>query len=209
MNLPISRPVGLLPPPDFLAYLPSFLNYGIKIVWITLVLLLTLVFRVRKCDFLLYTVLAPKQKTIIYLKKIFKINSANYTLFQNPPALPALGVCRVFMRIYAKGKMAVDWHNYSHRCNKERMNSSQYIFTSSVLRVQLEAGSGRDCSEHRLVRMAESFEAKWARHAALSFCVSDAMRDDIRRRYGIEFGLFIYDNKRFHCIQPTNYNAEQ
>lgn len=89
-RVPRCRPVRLVPPPDVLARLPAIVSYPLKLCWIVLALTLTLLLRVGSgCDAL---------------------------LLQNPPALPALAVCRVFVERVCRGAMIVDWHNYSYRC---------------------------------------------------------------------------------------------
>lgn len=71
------------------ARLPAIVSYPLKLCWIVIALTLTLLLRVGlNCDAL---------------------------LLQNPPALPALAVCRVFIERLCRGAMIVDWHNYSYR----------------------------------------------------------------------------------------------
>lgn len=92
------RPIGLVPPPDVLARLPAIVSYPLKLCWIVIALTLTLLLRVGLgCDAL---------------------------LLQNPPALPALAVCRVFIERLCRGAMIVDWHNYSYRCGLDVSSAS-------------------------------------------------------------------------------------
>ncbi len=81
-------------------------------------------------------------------------------LVQNPPSFPTLAAARIAARLTGS-RVIVDWHNYG--------------FTMLALKT-----SGR------LIAWAERYEAWMSRRAAAHFCVSRAMKDDLKRRFGIE-----------------------
>lgn len=81
-------------------------------------------------------------------------------LVQNPPAFPTLAAGRIAARLTG-ARLIVDWHNYG--------------FSMLALRAR-----------GRVIAWAERYEGRMARHAAAHFCVSRAMREDLRRHFGIE-----------------------
>jgi beta-1,4-mannosyltransferase len=102
-------------------------------------------------------------------------------IVQNPPALPALPLALVAAR--ARGaRVIVDWRNRS----------------AALLRLRL----GRD---RALVRQVSRIEGWLARQASHHFAASDAMREDLRERFGIEATLLRDRPRR----RTATLNAEQ
>ncbi|HVY91382.1 MAG TPA: glycosyltransferase, partial [Bryobacteraceae bacterium] len=87
-------------------------------------------------------------------------------LVQNPPAFPTFSAGRIAARITG-ARLIVDWHNYGF----------------SMLALQTRG---------KVIAWAERYEGRMARHAAAHFCVSRAMREDLKRRFGIE-AQTVYD----------------
>jgi len=94
-------------------------------------------------------------------------------LVQNPPAFPTLAAARM-AAVLIGSRVIVDWHNYG--------------FTMLALR-----------TGGRLIAWAERYEGWMSRRAAAHFCVSRAMQEDLKRRFGIEAET-VYD--RPLRIQP-------
>lgn len=92
----------------------------------------------------------------------------DYVLVQNPPAVPALGVCYIFCQIF-RAKFVIDWHNYAY----------------SILALSL----GR---QHILVKVSRTFEYYFGRKATSNICVTKAMMDDLKTNHGIKATTF-YD----------------
>uniref|UniRef100_A0A0G4IES7 Glycosyltransferase subfamily 4-like N-terminal domain-containing protein n=1 Tax=Chromera velia CCMP2878 TaxID=1169474 RepID=A0A0G4IES7_9ALVE len=80
---------------------------------------------------------------------------------QNPPSIPTLLVVNL-AALVKRAKVVIDFHNYG--------------FTI----LQLGVGKGT------IVRLAEAFEKLFGRRCDASFCVSDAMRSDLKEAWGVE-----------------------
>lgn len=65
--------------------LPRIFSYGIKVVWQSLTLLVTLI---------------PKRRS-------------SYLIIQNPPAIPAVPICWFYCAIM-RVQFVIDWHNYAY-----------------------------------------------------------------------------------------------
>ena len=89
-------------------------------------------------------------------------------LVQNPPAFPTLLAAWIGSRM-VRARFVLDWHNYGY----------------SMLALRL----GRD---HWITRIAARYEAFGARRASHHFCVSEAMRQDIERAFGLNARV-LYD----------------
>lgn len=82
-------------------------------------------------------------------------------LVQNPPAFPTLLAGWIAARLL-RAQLLVDWHNYGY----------------SMLALRLGA-------DHAITHLAERYEAWMGRRADHHFCVSQAMRADLNRRFGV------------------------
>lgn len=102
-------------------------------------------------------------------------------IVQNPPALPALPLALVAARTRG-ARLIVDWHSR----------------TAAMLGLRL----GR---RHAVVRLVNRLEGWLARRAAGHLAVSDAMREDLRERFGVDAAV-LHDRPR---LQHGTLNAEQ
>lgn len=90
-------------------------------------------------------------------------------LVQNPPAIPSLMVAAVAAR--ARGaRLIIDWHN----------------FTFAMVRLRLRA-------EHPLAGLARLYERAAARGAHGHLCISEALREELRDRLGVQKAVVLYD----------------
>lgn len=92
----------------------------------------------------------------------------DFLLVQNPPAVPSLGVCYLFCRIF-RARFIIDWHNYAY----------------SILALSV----GKD---HKLVKISKWFEFYFGRKSDGNLCVTKAMKDDLLNLHSIEAVTF-YD----------------
>lgn len=86
-------------------------------------------------------------------------------IMQNPPAIPTIPVCW-FYCILMEVQFVIDWHNYAY----------------SIMALSL----GKN---HTLVKLARFIEMTFGRRAGLNFCVSNAMRQDLKEKSGIKLVL--------------------
>jgi beta-1,4-mannosyltransferase len=102
-------------------------------------------------------------------------------IVQNPPALPALPLALIAAR--ARGaRIIVDWHSR----------------TAAMLGLRLG-------QRHPVVRLVSRLEGWLARRASDHFAVSEAMREDLRGRFGVDASV-LHDRPR---IKHATLNAEQ
>lgn len=94
--------------------------------------------------------------------KIFK-----FILNQNPPSIPTLAVVFIYAK-FLDTKFVIDWHNYG--------------FTILALK------SG---SQHILVKICKRIELLFGQMSDLNFCVTEAMKNDLKQK-GIE-AITLYD----------------
>lgn len=99
--------------------------------------------------------------TLLFVLNI--IRRPKVLLVQNPPAVPALLTCYLFAKI-VNAKLVVDWHNYTY----------------SIMALSLN-------SNHALVKMAKKVEFFVGKQAGDNFCVTNAMKADLRDIAGIRF----------------------
>lgn len=84
--------------------------------------------------------------------------SFDAVLVQNPPGLPALGVCWLVAKL-KRCKFVCDWHNT----------------TSSILALSLH-------SDHILVKISANYEEYFGRKANAGFCVTKAMKKMLKAK---------------------------
>jgi beta-1,4-mannosyltransferase len=95
-----------------------------------------------------------------------------YILVQNPPSFPTLTAAWLAALIL-RGRWIVDWHNYGY----------------SMLALRLTPANSPPSS---IVKLAALYEFRAGRMAHHHLCVSQAMRDDLARRAGIDAHV-LYD----------------
>ncbi len=99
-------------------------------------------------------------------------------LVQNPPAFPTMLAGWIAARLLL-ARWLVDWHNYGY----------------SMLALRLGA-------DHRMVHLAERYEGWMGRRADRHFCVSQAMRTDLERRFGV-CAEVLYDRPIEYRCRPA------
>ncbi|KAF2357045.1 Glycosyltransferase subfamily 4-like N-terminal domain, partial [Trinorchestia longiramus] len=106
-----------------------------------------------------------------------------YLLLQNPPCVPALPVCWLYCLIF-RVHLVLDWHNYGY----------------SILALALGP-------RHPLVHIYKTIEKIFGRMASSGLCVSRAMKDDLRRNWGVERITVHYDRPPVR-FQPISIEAK-
>jgi beta-1,4-mannosyltransferase len=81
---------------------------------------------------------------------------------QNPPGVPTLFMCYFYCKII-HAKLVIDWHNYTH---------TNLALTSSPT--------------SKIVRIAKYIESTFGRKSDLNFCVTEAMKDDLKLCWNIK-----------------------
>lgn len=99
--------------------------------------------------------------TINLLFLLFITTKSDFVLVQNPPAIPALIVCWIYCKIIG-AKFIIDWHNYAHTI------------------MALTVGKGNP-----LVSVTRKLETFAGSKADYNFCVTKAMKEDLRRNNNI------------------------
>ena len=100
---------------------------------------------------------------------------------QNPPSIPTLAIASV-MCFLRKTKLVIDWHNTGY----------------SILALKLGP-------HHPMVRASKYYERIFSHAAAVNFTVSDAMRRQLKREFGISAPLLrLYDRptQDFRIAKP-------
>ncbi|AWP19471.1 putative chitobiosyldiphosphodolichol beta-mannosyltransferase [Scophthalmus maximus] len=95
------------------------------------------------------------------LSVLLRMKLQSLVLLQNPPGLPGIAVAW-FVCILRGSRFVIDWHNYG--------------FTIMTLSL------GR---RHPLVRLAEWYEHFFGPLADHNLCVTDAMKNDLQKNWGI------------------------
>lgn len=124
-------------------------------------------------------------QTIGVLWRLLRIPRPRTILVQNPPAIPTLAVALAAARLRG-ARLVVDWHN----------------FGASMLALRLGA-------RHPLVRLARRWERAFGRRADAHLCVSEAMRDELRMRWGIPDAIVLPDRpaERFAPLDAAERRA--
>lgn len=102
---------------------------------------------------------------------MFKLKALKFVLVQNPPSIPVLSTVWLASRL--KGfKFIVDFHNYGFTILKMGVKNKLIGF------------------------VAEKYEKIFGKRCDYAFCVSDNMRQNLRREWGVD-AVPLYD-------RPTN-----
>ena len=107
---------------------------------------------------------------------LLTIDVSDFLLIQNPPALPGIGVCFLYCKLF-KVKLVIDWHNYAY----------------SIL--ALSVGD-----KHKLVKISKWYEFFIGSKSENNLCVTQAMRKDLMDNHKIN-AITFYDCPPdfFHC----------
>ncbi|XP_014243390.1 chitobiosyldiphosphodolichol beta-mannosyltransferase [Cimex lectularius] len=102
----------------------------------------------------------------------------HYVLTETPPALPVFAIVW-FYCLVARCKFIIDWHNYAY----------------SIMALTLGEGSP-------LVQISYWFESFFGKKAHANFCVTSAMKNDLKNRWAIEADV-LYDRAPEHFRRAT------
>ncbi|XP_043281459.1 chitobiosyldiphosphodolichol beta-mannosyltransferase-like [Venturia canescens] len=117
---------------------------------------------------LLRYVIKTLWQSVVLIKKLaFEIRSS-YLLVQNPPAVPTVPICWLYT-CCTRTCLIIDWHNYAYTI------------------MGLNIGK-----EHVLVRMTMFVESFFGSKAKKHFCVTEAMRNDLKSNWDIDAKV-LYD----------------
>ncbi|XP_033119041.1 chitobiosyldiphosphodolichol beta-mannosyltransferase-like [Anneissia japonica] len=115
-----------------------------------------------------YVVKVLFQVCQLFFVLFFSIRWPSHIMVQNPPSIPTLFVAWCARIIYGS-KYIIDWHNYGYT-----------ILGMSV------------GSQHLLVRFATWFENFFGKKADGHFCVTNAMKEDLKKNWSIKANT-LYD----------------
>lgn len=107
-------------------------------------------------------------QSVTLLFALYMIRRPDIILVQNPPAVPTLIICWLF-KCVVRAKLIIDWHNYAHT-----------IMALSV---------GENST---LVHITKKIEHTIGKKADGSFCVTNAMRNDLLNNWNIS-STTLYD----------------
>ncbi|XP_078036706.1 chitobiosyldiphosphodolichol beta-mannosyltransferase [Augochlora pura] len=116
-------------------------------------------------------------QTITLCWVLFKKPISTHVLMQNPPAVPTIPVCW-FYCVAVNSQFIVDWHNYAY----------------TIMALNLR-------NDHLLVKIAKAIEIFFGSKAQNNFCVSGALKEDLKVKWGIK-ATVLYDRPidKFHPI---------
>lgn len=101
------------------------------------------------------------------LPSIFSEIFINAIPLQNPPSVPALLVVWLVARL-KRSYFVIDWHNYGF----------------SILALSLG-------KTHSFVKIYRALEFGFGRYSDFDFCVSESMKNDLKRHINKEYVVFI------------------
>ena len=102
----------------------------------------------------------------------------SHVIVQNPPSIPSLAVAWLVCR-FRRASFVIDWHNYGH----------------TILALSLN-------EKHWLVSIAKTIERFFGRLGDAHLCVTDAMRNDLIKKWGIDDDLIA----TFHDRPPAMFH---
>ncbi|KAM7387483.1 hypothetical protein PAMA_009887 [Pampus argenteus] len=102
------------------------------------------------------------------LRVLLKMELQSHILMQNPPGLPGIAVSWLVC-VLRGSRFVIDWHNYGYTI------------------MSLSHGS-----THPVVRLAKWYEHFFGPLATHSLCVTNAMKDDLQKNWGIK-ATTLYD----------------
>ncbi|XP_037649402.1 chitobiosyldiphosphodolichol beta-mannosyltransferase [Sebastes umbrosus] len=102
------------------------------------------------------------------LHVLLKMETQSYILMQNPPGLPTIAVAW-FVCVLRGSRLIIDWHNYGY----------------TIMALSLG-------ETHPVVRLAKWYEHFFGPLATHNLCVTNAMKDDLQKNWGIK-ATTLYD----------------
>ncbi|KAL4463791.1 hypothetical protein ABPG72_012409 [Tetrahymena utriculariae] len=151
-------------------------NPNIKIIDISS----NLVDKLKKLPRFLYLLYAALRIIIqifqLFYIYLFKMPKPEFVIIQNPPSIPVLSSLAIicFMR---RIKMIVDFHNYGY----------------TILALGLK--------QKIILKLATFYEKYFAKKCDFAFCVSDAMKADLKKNWNIE-ATTLYDKANTELFGP-------
>jgi len=135
------------------------------------------------------------QSLIILFALIIRSKKCSHIILQNPPGLPAIAVAK-FAALLQGSRLIIDWHNYGF----------------SIMRLSHPPNSP-------ILKLATLYEGIFGKLADGNLCVTQAMKTDLKSRWGIDAHV-LYDRPvrmagatpcdKFHdlCVKmATEYKA--
>lgn len=124
---------------------------------------------------LAYVIKPIWQSCLLLYLLAFYVPLTHVIIMQNPPSIPILPLLCIYSRIF-RIKLIIDWHNYGY----------------SILAINLHP-------QHLIVRVYKFIEFTFGRFADAGFCVSKAMRADLRDNYNFKYPIYVlYDKPPKH-----------
>jgi len=108
-------------------------------------------------------------QSLSLLIALISIAKPNFILVQNPPGVPTLMVVWLYC-IFARTHYVVDWHNYTY----------------SILAINIPNKT------NFAVKLAKWIEKKFGAKASANFCVTKAMKEDLKNDFGVK-ATVLYD----------------
>ncbi|XP_048860500.1 chitobiosyldiphosphodolichol beta-mannosyltransferase [Brienomyrus brachyistius] len=108
------------------------------------------------------------QQSMQLLFVLLKTGVHSHVLLQNPPGLPSIAICWLVCSLTGS-RFIVDWHNYGYTI------------------MALSHGD-----HHPIVTVARWYEKFFGRLSSDNLCVTNGMRDDLQRNWGIK-ATTLYD----------------
>ncbi|XP_014878975.1 chitobiosyldiphosphodolichol beta-mannosyltransferase isoform X2 [Poecilia latipinna] len=107
-------------------------------------------------------------QSVQLLHVLLSLELQAHILMQNPPGLPGIAVAWLVC-VLRGSTFIIDWHNYGY----------------TIMALSLGAS-------HPLVRLAKRYEHLFGPLASHSLCVTNAMKDDLQKNWGVE-ATTLYD----------------
>ena len=148
---------------------PRFLQRGGRRLFVVFGPLKVL-FQVAGLLWILLFKVKPAKWLIVQVRVLLCFNESRLRFCQNPPSIPTLAVAASVCPI-RRTSLVIDWHNYGY----------------SILALKLG-------QKHPLVRISHIYETFFSSFSTLNFTVSEAMRKQLQRDFGITSPLVtLYD----------------
>jgi beta-1,4-mannosyltransferase len=135
---------------------------------------------------LLFLAAGAWRMSVLFARLIARLiaEKPRWIVVQNPPSFPTLSAAWL-SALLGRSRLIVDWHNYG--------------YTMLALRLG---------PNHIIVRCHQWYEGRAGRLADAHLCVSEAMRDDLSHRWGIDARV-LYDRPvEFLAAAETSLNAK-